>query len=503
MSSNKPVSSTSSSNNAGRGVLVITLAKGWFMLGGALITFGLPFIFDWTGGDGRALYGQYYDISNTLSIFSMVLIGGLLPTFSRFVAHQGNDEHKLLAMGKRLANRIGLLLLLIFSALSWFIAEWREHPGLWFAYICAGTICLSYAHYAVNVGFINGQQKFLKQAKLDICFTTMKVFFVLGAALFGFGVNGAFAGFATAALCIWMLSTKWLGPMSYGDQIPTGVIKFAVGMVLYTLVFNLSFKIDAFFIRNKLQAILSDPTIADQLLGEYGIAVSLSRLPWQATIALTLVIFPMLSATTFSNDAEKSRFYVQNTLRYALILITIVAAPLCLKPTWFFELLPKYHAGSTALVWLAPAYVFFSIANLQHTMLLSSGDSRAALLLMALMLILSALALHYGLSDISVGVSVLGRSAKMLLLSFAIATGCGAFVIKRKFGGYLDPLSILRCGIVLFSLHLIGNELYLGDRRIKILLLGLCPIVTCALLTMIKEIRMSDFQSLKRLVRRK
>ena len=48
------------------------------MLGGALITFGLPFIFDWTGGDGRALYGQYYDISNTLSIFSMVLIGGLL-----------------------------------------------------------------------------------------------------------------------------------------------------------------------------------------------------------------------------------------------------------------------------------------------------------------------------------------------------------------------------------------------------------------------------------------
>ena len=64
------------------------------MLGGALITFGLPFIFNWTGGDGRALYGQYYDISNTLSIFSMVLIGGLLPTFSRFVAHQGNDEHK-------------------------------------------------------------------------------------------------------------------------------------------------------------------------------------------------------------------------------------------------------------------------------------------------------------------------------------------------------------------------------------------------------------------------
>ena len=91
----------------------------------------------------------------------------------------------------------------------------------------------------------------------------------------------------------------------------------------------------------------------------------------------------------------------------------------------------------------------------------------------------------------------------MLLLSFAIATGCGAFVIKRKFGGYLDPLSILRCGVVLFGLHLLGNELHLGERTIKILLLGLCPIFTCALLTMIKEIRMSDLQSLKRLVGRK
>ena len=63
-------------------------------------------------------------------------------------------------MGKRLANKIGLLLLIIFSSLSWFIAEWREHPRLWFAYICAGTICLSYAHYAVNVGFINGPTGF-------------------------------------------------------------------------------------------------------------------------------------------------------------------------------------------------------------------------------------------------------------------------------------------------------------------------------------------------------
>ena len=52
---------------AGRGFIVISLAKAWFMVGGASITFGLPFVFSWYAQDGRELYGRYYDINNTLN----------------------------------------------------------------------------------------------------------------------------------------------------------------------------------------------------------------------------------------------------------------------------------------------------------------------------------------------------------------------------------------------------------------------------------------------------
>ena len=38
------------------------------MIGGVAITFGLPFIFDRIHDNGRALYGQYYDLNNILSI---------------------------------------------------------------------------------------------------------------------------------------------------------------------------------------------------------------------------------------------------------------------------------------------------------------------------------------------------------------------------------------------------------------------------------------------------
>ena len=42
-------------DSVGGGLLVITGAKLWFMVGGALIAFGLPYLFASMGKDGAAL----------------------------------------------------------------------------------------------------------------------------------------------------------------------------------------------------------------------------------------------------------------------------------------------------------------------------------------------------------------------------------------------------------------------------------------------------------------
>ena len=146
-----------SSKRAGRGFLVISLAKGWFMVGGASITFGLPIIFSLYAQDGRELYGRYYDINNTLSIFSMVLIGGLLPAVSRFAASDGTATGHLLKIGNRVAIGLALLFSVGFIAMSGPYAAQRGHPEESFAYMCAGVICAAYSFYAVHVGIINGR----------------------------------------------------------------------------------------------------------------------------------------------------------------------------------------------------------------------------------------------------------------------------------------------------------------------------------------------------------
>ena len=69
------------------------------------------------------------------------------------------------------------------------------------------------------------------------------------------------------------------------------------------------------------------------LLERDGLAASLARLPWQATLAITFVIFPMVSAATFTDDPQRARDYVRQTLRYSLLLIATAAVAFTAVPT--------------------------------------------------------------------------------------------------------------------------------------------------------------------------
>ena len=117
---------------------------------------------------------------------------------------------------------LAIILGIAFCAGSGTYAAFRGHPEHSIAYVCAGLICAAYAFYAVHVGIINGRQAFTTQAKLDMAFTTMKVLFIIGITSAGLGVNGAFIGFAIAAIAIAVWSRAQL-PAVRGDSPVFGV----------------------------------------------------------------------------------------------------------------------------------------------------------------------------------------------------------------------------------------------------------------------------------------
>lgn len=471
---------------AGRGFLVITGAKLWFMVGGAAITFGLPFIFDQFSDNGRALYGQYYDLNNILSIFSMVMVTGVMQSVSKFVAERPDAPGGIIRQARKVMLVIGALIGGGFMVAAPWIADARNNPELVNGYRAAGLILFCYGIYTVYIGTLNGQKRFRPQALFDIGFTTLKVSLVLGMAAFGFGVLGAFYGFATAAAIIMLVAIIYVSRTVEDGASQPNLYAFAGQVMLYTLVFNLIFKLDGVLIKPAIIALFAkgagwtaeagDVLVwlgqqseairasvsqkADALMANYGMAVNVSRLPWQATIAITFVIFPMVSEATFSEDLERTRLYIRQTMRYSMILVGAAVVVLVALPEPIFRILPKgYESGAIALLWLAPAYFSFSLFNIVNTLLMSSNRAGLALLV-GLITVAVAGVLYMQVLPMAEGPETLLRYAALTtFIAFTSGLVLGLIALWRAFGPPIPMLTLLRVSGVIAALVVAGRFL--------------------------------------------
>ncbi|MBV71919.1 MAG: hypothetical protein CMH52_11360 [Myxococcales bacterium] len=446
---------------AGRGFLLITGAKLWFMVGGALITFGLPFIFQAFSGDGRKLYGQYYDLNNILSIFSMMMVTGVMQTVSRFVAERPESAAGVVAQAQKMMLIVGGIVGLGFVLSGDFLAASRNNPHLGNGYRAAGVILFCYGIYTVYIGALNGQKRFLNQAMFDIGFTTLKATLVLGMAAAGLGVLGAFYGFACAAVIIMVISIVYVRRSLKPGEPISELYSFAAKVMLYTLVFNLIFKLDALFLKPLAASLFGN---ADGVMADYGMAVNVSRLPWQATIAITFVIFPMMSEATFTQDLSRARIYIRQTLRYSTILVGSAVVVLMAMPDAIFSILPDgYEAGAIALVWLAPAYFSFSLFNIVNTLLMSSDRAGQALGVGCVTIVLT---IAYFMVIQQLGPDVITSKEALIRLSamgtfatFTIGLILGLGALWRRFGSPMPLATVVRVLLVGVVITLVGRQL--------------------------------------------
>ncbi|MCA9541457.1 MAG: oligosaccharide flippase family protein [Myxococcales bacterium] len=513
---------------AGRGFLVITAAKLWFMVGGALINFGLPYIFGSARlsggtGDGRALYGQFIDINNTLSILSMVMITGVMQSVARFVSEYPNAPGGIVRQARTMMLIVGGLVGGGFVLASPWIAESRHNPGLVDGYRAAGLILFCYGVYTVFIGTLNGRKQFLRQALFDITFTSLKATLVLGLAVLGLGVIGAFFGFAAAAFIIMCLAAWRVGRGLADGPTDRRLYAFAAQVMLYTLVFNFIFKLDVLMLKPLAVEMYSQAAgwlpgghlgdwlharavegAADGLLGIYGLALNISRVPWQATIAITFVVFPMVSEATFADDRDRTRLYIRQTLRYSMILVGAAAVVLVAVPQAIFGLLPAaFSDGALALAWLAPAYFCFSLFNVINTLLMSSGRAGSALLIGVLTIGLAAGLYALVLPGADSATALLTRTGQCTLIAFAVGMLVGGALLWQRYGPPVPWGTALR-------VLAIGAVLVTGGRFLpplgKVTSLGVAAAVGLAFLALLvvtREFGVEDRARLMRVLRRR
>jgi stage V sporulation protein B len=527
----KPVAA-SGRTGAGRGVLYIAFAKFYFMLAGLVIQLRLPAILS------RAAFGGYSLVANIASLVNNVLVTGTIQAVSRFAAQEPGKARRVQHAGLRMHVRLGLVFAIGFIAaaplVAWLLHDMTKTAPL----MLAGLIVGGYSFYAVFIGTANGLHQFHKQAGLDMTFATLRVAGLLGMAIAGFGVIGVIGGWVAAVGVILCAAIVWVGlpgPIAPEDRLPVRpLIEFFLGVALYLVLFNALMFIDSILIKRlstehyaaelaALDAALTralpwavrvtgyraDPSVlADVQNGYYAAVQNLARLPYQAIIAATFVVFPLVSRSTFTEDRETTQRYVEVTTRYSLIFAMAIAVVMAANPADILGLVypPDFaQLGGPALGALALGNVAFSIFAIAGTILNGAGKTMPAVATAAGTLALATIgniiaipiAAEHG--DV-LHVAALVTSGAMLV--GAIASG---WVLRRQLGAFLPVASVVRIAIATGAAIAVGRLLSGVLPRGKLLTLIEAAVVAVTFLSVLvitRELGKRDLAAIKA-VRRK
>ena len=223
------------------------------------------------------------------------------------------------------------------------------------------------------------------------------------------------------------------------------LMTFMGGIVLYTLLINLALNLDILLLR-RFTALGAAAAHASALSGQYQGVRTFALLPYQLCLAITFVIFPLVSRSTFEQDREATRAYVTQTLRYAIILAGAVAAVVVARPAGLADAglsgrFPRRRAG---LAGPGGGIVCLSLMGIAGSIINASGRLRATILLTALTVVSGTAAAFVVVPGQTPGPAMLTAAAAAT--SFGMGVGLvGALVyLKRQFGGSPPLATVLR-----------------------------------------------------------
>lgn len=509
---------------AGRGVLYIAFAKFYFMLAGLVVQFRLPAILS------EAAWGSYSFINSLVSPVNSVLVTGTIQTVSKFAAAEPEKARRVQHAALRMHVRLGLLLSLAFIAaaplVSWGFADMSKMAPL----MLAGLIIGGNAFYAVFVGAANGLRQFHKQAGLDITFATLRSAGLIGMAMGGLGVIGVVGGWVAAVGIILMIATAWVGlpgKQAVGEPLAVKpLVRFFVGVAIYLALFNALMFIDTWLIKRlttdyyaahaaEMKAAVaqvvpwapavagyhaSPSVLADVQVGYYAAVQNLARLSYQAIIAATFVVFPLVSRSTFTEDRETTKRYIAVTLRYSLMFAMTIAVVMAANPREVLGIVYAPHfaeRGGAALPMLAIGNVAFSLFAIAGTILNGAGMSRTAIWVAAITLGIAGVGNFIVIPMVIESGRVLEAAATVTGSAMLVGAIIGGIALRRRLGAFVPALSIARIVIATAVAIAVGRLVPLQGKLMALAEAAVVGVTFLVVLVATRELGKRDLEAIK------
>jgi len=316
-----------------------TLAKSFLWLTAA------EFLFYASGylvhmGAGRILgvedYGRY-TLVITITVLVANLIGAGLPVaMGKFLsASRGASEEAILAIRRKFARWQAWFLAALgggFFLLANPLASALGDPTLAPLFALASLIIPAYGADLHYFHYYSGRKRFDVQAWLKTARSVLRVSVILSLAVW-FHLAGMIAGYILVPACVfalaWAIDRWWLRKRfareNAGDasaETPDVSLSSAAKLAMHTVVFLAIFEVLMSFDLYVLKAVLGD----DGIVGEYGAALTVARIPTFLFYALTVMLLPVISEAGAMKDAKRARDITGMVMKGLIIVSVPMAA---------------------------------------------------------------------------------------------------------------------------------------------------------------------------------
>lgn len=505
-----PAGPPPASESGARGAVLLTAAKGFFVLGGLAVQLGLPRLLR-----SPEEYGLYATATALLAILTNTLTQACVQTASKHASEgEGEGRAQALRRSLTLAVAIGGSVSLALAALAGPIAEGLLHDPLVTPLLrVLATLPVAYAVYSTAIGHLNGQHHFARQARLDLGFTLVRTTGLLGGAALALGALGAVLGFASAALVMAGVGLAFVGVGRAGPLAPRAWLAFFLAIALHQLALNGLLQLDVELLKSRVASLamaggalpVDAASRASLEAGLYRASQSIAFVPYQLILAVTLVLFPTVARARTLGDAEGARTAVRGALRFATIALVLTSAPIAGGGDAALRVVfdPRYAAGGDALTVLALAQIAFTLFVVGSTAISGAGTPFVVAVSATLGVLVTALVAYLGIDAAGVEGPVRMAAASGAAAGCVSALALVLGLVVQRFGaGALPTATVIRGALAGAAGFATAHLLPHTGRLDSLLALALGALASLALLALSRELGAADLALVRRLVRR-
>jgi stage V sporulation protein B len=475
------------------------------------------------GGLAQALI-----VANTVN---NVVVSSGTQGVSRVVASAKGREDEAFRVALRVHVPLAIVVAGAMAAAAPLYATFERAQDVIVPLLVLAGVALLYGLYAPAIGYLNGRNRFGRQALLDVTFASLRTVGLVGLG-FAFvryglsGVLGTTVGWVAAAALIVPLAARSTGlgkaPAvgAAGTAQPHGVPTARSYLAMLgpiagaQLCTNLLMQIDILL----LGRFLSEGAAAAGLAGDaqrdavkqwlaiYKECQTFAFLPYQLLFSITLVLFPMLARAQAAGDKEAVREYVARGARLAAIFCGMLVGVVVALPESMLAF--AYGAadaarGADVLRTMALAQGAFAMLGIATTVLTSIGRERmAALVTLGAVLAVGA-ACVLTVPPATFGHDQLVRSTQAAGAALAVTLVAAGLLVRGRTGSFVPVATGVRVVAALAACLALGLVAPRFGRFVTPLVAAAVAAGYMAILALTREIGRADLAMVRSLGRRR